>query len=79
MKMRPTGAPVTGYTNDVNRVNIQRSGDPDNGIKDESLLNLSARVQNLMNASLTTEEVEDDGAAETSPEEEPSFDSATNG
>ena len=64
MNMRPLGAPVTDFSNDVNPVNIQRSGNTDIGIKDESLLNLSARVQNLMNASLATEEVDNEGAAE---------------
>ena len=72
MNMKPLGAPVTGFSNGINQVNIQRSGDSDIGIKDESLLNLSARVQNLMNASLATEEVDGDGAEETpeSSEEE---------
>ena len=65
MDMSPTGTPVTEFSNDVNQVNIQQGGDSDIGIKDESLLNLSARVQKLMNASLTTEEVDEDGAAET--------------
>ncbi len=72
MNMRPSGTPVTDLSNDVNSVNIQQSGNSDIGIKDESLLNLSARVQNLMNASLATEEVDENGAAETpqSSEEE---------
>ena len=66
------GAPVTSFSNDVNLVNIQQSGNSDIGIKDESLLNLSARVRNLMNASLATEEVDNEGDAETpqSSEEE---------
>ena len=72
MNMRPSGTPVTDLSNDVNSVNIQQSGNSDIGIRDESLLNLSARVQNLMNASLATEEVDENGAAETpqSSEEE---------
>ena len=72
MNIRPSGTPVTDLSNDVNSVNIQQSGNSDIGIKDESLLNLSARVQNLMNASLATEEVDENGAAETpqSSEEE---------
>ena len=72
MNMKPFGAPVTDFSNDVNQVNSPQGVDSDIGIKDESLLNLSARVQKLMNASLTTEEVDEDGAAETpqSSEEE---------
>ena len=72
MNMNPSGTAVTDFSNDKNPVNIQRSGNSDIGIKDESLLNLSARVQNLMNASLATEEVDNEGAAETpqSSEEE---------
>ena len=72
MNMIPMGAPVTSFSNDVNLVNIQQSGNSDIGIKDESLLNLSARVRNLMNASLATEEVDNEGDAETpqSSEEE---------
>ena len=70
MNMNPSGTAVTDFSNDKNPVNIQRSGNSDIGIKDESLLNLSARVQNLMNASLTTDKGDDDGAAETTPNPE---------
>ena len=72
MNMSPSEVTVTGFSNDVNQVNIQRSGNSNIGIKNESLLNLSARVQNLMNASLETVEVAEEDVAETpqSSEEE---------
>ena len=48
----------------MDQVNHTMSETHDTGIKNKTLHNLSARVQHLMNASLTTEEVDKDGTSE---------------
>ena len=72
IQMSTLQTPLPNYSNDIDKVNLESSKYSDNGIKDESLHNLSARVQKLMNSSPATEDVVENGTSEApqNPEEE---------
>ena len=72
IQMNTLQSPLPNYSNDIDKVNLVRCNTSDNGIKDESLHNLSARVQKLMNSTRVTEDNVEEGATEVpqNPEEE---------